>query len=58
MGSEILAEQELSLAAVMAVSTQLRIVCGHLVSKLESRDSLSDLDDDSASLVSSDHRHS
>jgi hypothetical protein len=58
VGCEILAVQQLSLSAIMTVSTELRVFCSYLVADLKSRDVLADLNNDAAGLVAGNDGHS
>lgn len=55
MCEKVLAVQKLALSAIMAVPAKLGVVCCNLVAKLEPLYMLSNLDNDSARLVASNH---
>jgi hypothetical protein len=57
MCQKVLAIQHLPLSAEMAIPTQLRIVCRHLIAKLKPLDVLTDFHDNPARLVAGDYRH-
>lgn len=54
---EVLAVQKFPLSAIVAVTAQLRVVRGHLVSDFEARNSRAHLHHDAARLVAGHNRH-
>lgn len=57
VGGKILAVQQFSFTAEMAVSTEFRVVCCNFIANGEAFDRFADLDDDPACFVTSDHGH-
>ena len=57
MGQKVLAIQQLAFSAVMAISTELRVICCDFVSNLETLYQVADLNNNAAGLVSRDYRH-
>lgn len=58
MGGKVLAVQHLSFFAVVAVPTELRIVCSYLLANFKPSDVLADLNNNAAGLMAGNDGHS